>query len=239
MPRPPRPVSSPLPPPEALIDVLNRLSDPAVPGADKIGLVELATADDAAALDKFGKALADNGALPLTFEAVDLKWSETEAGNVVATVNVTTANKPPGKFSFPMEFTPVRDGWQLTRKTADLLLDFGARGDRPVASSVTTGAMWIGWLEFDLLLGDVHSLKQKRSAVRPVIAELQRRFGVSAAETGSQQLHRRAGVGLAVVSGDRTHVVDVLDAAERLVAAQAGDGTAVGAARACDTADDD
>jgi uncharacterized protein len=80
--------------------------------------------------------------------------------------------------------------------------------------------MWIGWLEFDILLGDVHSLKQKRSAVRPVIAELQRRFGVSAAETGSQQLHRRVGVGVAVVSGDRTHVVDVLDAAERLVAAR-------------------
>ena len=80
--------------------------------------------------------------------------------------------------------------------------------------------MWIGWLEFDLLLGDVHSLKQKRSAVRPVVAELQRRFGFSAAETQSQQLHRRAGVGLAVVSGDRTHVVDVLDAAERLVAAR-------------------
>jgi uncharacterized protein YlxP (DUF503 family) len=80
--------------------------------------------------------------------------------------------------------------------------------------------MWIGWLEFDLLLGDVHSLKQKRSVVRPVIAELQRRFAVSAAETGSQELHRRAGIGLALVSGDRTHVVDVLDAAERMVAAR-------------------
>jgi hypothetical protein len=111
--------------------VLNRLADPAVPGADKIGLVELATADDAAALDRFGRALADNGALPLTFEATDLKWAETEAGNVVATVNVTTANKPPGKFSFPMEFTPYRDSWQLTRKTADLLLDFGAGGTAP------------------------------------------------------------------------------------------------------------
>jgi hypothetical protein len=125
------PASAPLPAPEALIDVLNRLSDPAVPGADKIGLVELATADDAAALDKFGKALADNGALPLTFAAVDLKWSEAEAGNVVATVNVTTANKPPGTFSFPMEFTPVRDGWQLTRKTANLLLDFGEGATAP------------------------------------------------------------------------------------------------------------
>jgi len=78
--------------------------------------------------------------------------------------------------------------------------------------------MWIGWLEFDLLLGDVHSLKQKRSAIRPIVAELRRRFSVSAAETGSHELHRRSGIGVAVVSADRAHVVDVLDAAERLVA---------------------
>jgi uncharacterized protein YlxP (DUF503 family) len=78
--------------------------------------------------------------------------------------------------------------------------------------------MWIGWLEFDLLLGDVRSLKQKRSVIRPIIAELHRRFAVSAAETGAHELHRRAGIGMAVVAGDRAHVVDVLDAAERLVA---------------------
>jgi uncharacterized protein len=80
--------------------------------------------------------------------------------------------------------------------------------------------VWIGWLEFDLLLGDVRSLKQKRSAIRPLIAELQRRFAVSAAETGAQNLHRRASVGMAVVAADRGHVVDVLDAAERLVASR-------------------
>ena len=80
--------------------------------------------------------------------------------------------------------------------------------------------MWIGWLEFDLLLGDVRSLKQKRSVVRPLVAELQRRFAVSAAESGAQDLYRRAGIGLAVVSADRRHVVEVLDAAERLVAAR-------------------
>ena len=67
--------------------------------------------------------------------------------------------------------------------------------------------MWIGWLEFDLLLGDVRSLKQKRSAIRPLIAELQRRFAVSAAETGAHDLHRRANVGMGVVSADRVHVV--------------------------------
>jgi uncharacterized protein YlxP (DUF503 family) len=80
--------------------------------------------------------------------------------------------------------------------------------------------MWIGWLEFDILLGDVHSLKQKRSVIRPVIAELRRRFEVSAAETGTQDLHRRAGIGVALVAADRQHVVEILDAAERLVAAR-------------------
>ena len=80
--------------------------------------------------------------------------------------------------------------------------------------------MWIGWLEFDLLLGDVHSLKQKRSVIRPLVAELTRRFAVSAAETGAQDLYRRAGIGMSVVSGERAHVVEVLDAAERLIAAR-------------------
>ena len=58
--------------------------------------------------------------------------------------------------------------------------------------------VWIGWLELDLLLGDVHTLKEKRSVVRPIVAELQRRFAVSAAEVGDQDLHRRATVGVAL-----------------------------------------
>ena len=78
--------------------------------------------------------------------------------------------------------------------------------------------MWIGWLEFDLLLGDVRSLKQKRSVVRPLVSELRRRFAVSAAETGALDLYRRAGIGVAVTAADRRHVIEVLDAAERLVA---------------------
>lgn len=78
--------------------------------------------------------------------------------------------------------------------------------------------MWIGALELDVLLGDVHSLKEKRSLIRPLIAELIRMFAVSAAEVGDQDLHRRASIGVAVVAGDRAHVVDVLDRIERRVA---------------------
>ena len=78
----------------------------------------------------------------------------------------------------------------------------------------------MGSLAIDVLLGDVHSLKQKRSLVRPVVAELKRRFEVSAAEVGFLDLHRRALIGVAVVAADAAHCGQVLDACERLVAAR-------------------
>ncbi len=78
--------------------------------------------------------------------------------------------------------------------------------------------MWIGWIEFDLLLGAVGSLKEKRSIVRPLVAEIRRRFEVSVAEVDHLDLHRRAGIGACVVAADRGHVTDVLDGVERLVA---------------------
>jgi uncharacterized protein YlxP (DUF503 family) len=78
--------------------------------------------------------------------------------------------------------------------------------------------MFTGTLCVDLRLGDVHTLKQKRSVVRPIVAEVQRRFGVSVAETGHLDLYRRAEIGVAVVSGDGGQCRDVLDAVERLIA---------------------
>ncbi|MBA3619072.1 MAG: DUF503 domain-containing protein [Acidothermales bacterium] len=80
--------------------------------------------------------------------------------------------------------------------------------------------MWVGSLGLDVLLGDVHSLKEKRSVVRPLVAELRRRFAVAAAEAGHADLHRRTLLGVAVVAADRAHCVEVLDACERLVAAR-------------------
>ncbi|MCW2811954.1 MAG: hypothetical protein JWP61_2412 [Friedmanniella sp.] len=79
-------------------------------------------------------------------------------------------------------------------------------------------AMWVGWLECDLLLGDVHSLKEKRSVVKPLVAALGRTFAVSVAEVDHLDLHRRAGIGVALVSPDRAHLVEVLDAVERTLA---------------------
>lgn len=80
-------------------------------------------------------------------------------------------------------------------------------------------AVYVGALTLDILLGDVHSLKQKRSVVRPVIAEVHRKFPfLAVAETGHLELHRRAEVGVAAVASTAAHVVDVLQECERLVA---------------------
>lgn len=84
--------------------------------------------------------------------------------------------------------------------------------------SVRSDGMWIGWISFDILLGDVHSLKQKRSIVRPLVADLRRTFTVSAAEAEHLDLYRRAGIGVSVVAGDSAHVVEVLDKIEDFVA---------------------
>ena len=78
--------------------------------------------------------------------------------------------------------------------------------------------MFTGALALDLLLGDVHSLKEKRGVVRPIVADLRKRFEVAAAEAGHVELHRRALIGVSVVAADAGHCQEVLDAAERHVA---------------------
>jgi len=62
-------------------------------------------------------------------------------------------------------------------------------------------SVFTGTLTADLLLGDVHSLKEKRAVVKPIVAELRRRFTV-----------------VATVAGQAAQVTDVLDACERLLA---------------------
>lgn len=90
----------------------------------------------------------------------------------------------------------------------------------PADRSAGVMLVYVGALELDLLLGDVRSLKQKRSAVRPLIAELRKRFDVSVSEAGNQQMHRRTLIGIAMVAPDTGHVTDVLDGCERFVASR-------------------
>ncbi|MBV8933912.1 MAG: DUF503 domain-containing protein [Kutzneria sp.] len=80
--------------------------------------------------------------------------------------------------------------------------------------------MFVGALELDVMLGDVRSLKQKRSVLRPLLAEIRRRHEVAVAEAGHLDLHRRALIGVAAVAADSDRVRAVLDTCERLVAAR-------------------
>jgi uncharacterized protein len=115
---------------------------------------------------------------------------------------------------------------RLTSFERTLALRAGSR-PRPSAPRRSNGAitkeaegMFAGVLEIDLLLGDVHSLKEKRSLIRPLISDVRKRFEVSVAEAGHLELHRRALIGVAVVAAEAAHCVEVLEACEQLVAAR-------------------
>lgn len=127
---------APLPPPEALTDVLYRLADTSVPGDQKVPLVEGATNDDGPKLDKFGKALQDSGYTPVGFTAENIAWASSPPGNVTADVTVHSQNPAmTNGFTFPMEFKPVpAGGWQLSRTTADILLTYNQNPATPTPS---------------------------------------------------------------------------------------------------------
>lgn len=131
------PPAAPLPAPEALTDVLNRLADPAVPGINKLNLIEGATPESAATLDEFTTALRDGGYLPMTFVANNIAWSDKNPSNAVATISVNTGQANNRAFTFPMEFAPFQGGWQLSRRTAEMLL---ALGNSPAPAPESTPA---------------------------------------------------------------------------------------------------
>jgi hypothetical protein len=115
------PTTTPLPSPDALTGVLYRLADTSIPAEQKVSLVQYATVDDQPVLTNFGEALKANGFVPLNVAATDLAWSG-QPGNVLANVTISTTDPAVKPFTFPMEFTPIRDAWQLTQRTADQLL---------------------------------------------------------------------------------------------------------------------
>lgn len=77
--------------------------------------------------------------------------------------------------------------------------------------------MHVAWLTLDLHLPGVHSLKEKRSVVRPILDGAHRRFAVAVAEVAYQDSWQRSVLGMAAVSGSAAHARDVMDAVERFV----------------------
>ena len=77
--------------------------------------------------------------------------------------------------------------------------------------------MHVASVTMDLRLPAVHSLKEKRAVLRPILDGARRRFAVAAAEVGSQDVWQSATIGMAAVSGSAYHAGEVLDAVERFV----------------------
>lgn len=71
--------------------------------------------------------------------------------------------------------------------------------------------MVVGVCQISLSLPGVNSLKAKRSIVRKVLDRTSNRFNVAVAEVAQQDMHKRAVLGFAVVSGDRRHANSMLD----------------------------
>jgi uncharacterized protein YlxP (DUF503 family) len=72
-------------------------------------------------------------------------------------------------------------------------------------------------VRFDLHLPAVHSLKEKRAVIRPILDGAHHRFHVAAAEVGYQDKWQRALLAVAAVGAESHHVNDVLTNVERFV----------------------
>lgn len=70
--------------------------------------------------------------------------------------------------------------------------------------------MHIGILNVTLHVPEARSLKEKRQVVKSILDRTRNRFGVAAAEIEDQDLHRKAVLGFASVSGSHTHARDIV-----------------------------
>ena len=82
------------------------------------------------------------------------------------------------------------------------------------------GAGYVGILSVELHFPEAGSLKGKRRHVKSAKAHLQNRYGASVAEVEHHELWQRAGLTVACVSRGHKELLELLDAAERYLAAQ-------------------
>jgi uncharacterized protein YlxP (DUF503 family) len=68
----------------------------------------------------------------------------------------------------------------------------------------------VGLLTLQLHIEHAHSLKEKRHVLRSLKDRLRKRFNVSVAEVDGQDTWQRSVVAVAMVSGDRQRVQDLL-----------------------------
>ena len=81
----------------------------------------------------------------------------------------------------------------------------------PLALRAAPPMMIVGTAQVVFAIPSASSLKDKRSVVRRVMERARARFNAAVAEVGDQDVHRRAVLGVAVVSNDARHATSMLD----------------------------
>ena len=87
--------------------------------------------------------------------------------------------------------------------------------------------MIVGACTIVLHLPGVHSLKEKRSVVKSVLARLRNEFNVSTAEVDAQDAHSRAVIGVACVSASSEYARGQLEAVVRWIEEQRPDAPVI------------
>ncbi len=77
--------------------------------------------------------------------------------------------------------------------------------------------MFAAALAADLRLPALHSLKEKRGVITPILEGARRRYRVASAEVGQNDSWQRAELGFAAVGRTEGQVRDILDEVERFV----------------------
>ena len=96
--------------------------------------------------------------------------------------------------------------------------------------------MYVGVAKLSLVLGDSHSLKDKRMVLRRIKDRVRERIGVTLNEVGDHDIWQRAELGCAVVSAERAKTLELIDDVVR-VAMSAGGAEIVAIARDVSTFD--
>ncbi|MFT3700561.1 MAG: DUF503 domain-containing protein [Kofleriaceae bacterium] len=84
--------------------------------------------------------------------------------------------------------------------------------------------MYVGIAKISLVIGDSHSLKDKRMVLRKIKDRVRERIGVVVNEVGDLDVWQRSELGCAVVSNDHAKANELLDGVVRMVV---GDGVEI------------
>lgn len=82
--------------------------------------------------------------------------------------------------------------------------------------------MYVGIARLGVVIGESHSLKEKRMVLRRIKDRVKERVGVIVNEVGDHDIWQRAELGCAVVSADRAKALAVLDDVVRVALAAGG-----------------